>query len=511
MSTVDRSSLDTSNTAPLVDAATSIHESETDSLNIEVQKFEPEEALPEEHHELSRTPSMLERISTRLSFFNPHLKNERTNLVRQYLTIYLLMFVAILGIFSIYWGSSYRRQTRYPNLKMLVVIEDDESFGGHDPIIGDTIRNILNTPQAQQLGGWKIQNTTEFRQEAEKHNNTVFEEVERQIHHQLYWSSIYVAKNATGQYYDYIMNEDSTTNLSSLIVSVYETGRDFLNMNSYVTPNVAKIGSMWLRSQNNLSELFSDETFNVQQATKLSTPIAFTLDDKRPFTDPVLVAPSQVGLIYIIILTFFQVNLFGEVNQKVAKLNLKPSHFVIYRLLGSYISYFVISLGYSLVTLAFQVDFNKAFGKSGFLVYWMFSYLTMISVGLVNEVMFMVLLMFAPFLVGFWLLFWVLINISPTFAPIALVPKFYRFGYAMPIHNSYELTKVVFFDTYKGQMGRNIGILVAWIVISTIAYVAILKPFGMTMRDRAIKAKQAEMATQEKVAKATAEEAKGQV
>lgn len=511
MTTVDRSSLDTSNTSPLVDAATSIHETESDSLNHEVQKFEPEEPPVSEHHELSRTPSVLERISTRLSFFNPHLKNERLNLLRQYMTIYLLMFVAILGIFSIYWGSSYKRETRYPNLKMLVVIDDDEGFGNNDPIIGNAIKNIVNTPQAKQLGGWKVQNITEFRLEAEKHNNTVFEEVERQIHHQLYWSSIYVAKNATGQYYDYIMNEDSKTNVSSLIVSVYETGRDFLNMNSYVTPNVGKIGSMWLRSQNNLSTLFTNESFTVEQISRLSTPLAFTMEDKRPFTDPVLVAPSQVGLIYIIILTFFQVNLFGEVNQKVAKLNLKPSHYVIYRLLGSYISYFVISLGYSLVTLAFQVDFTKAFGKSGFLVYWMFSYLTMISVGLVNEVMFMVLLMFAPFLVGFWLLFWVLINISPTFAPIALVPKFFRFGYAMPIHNSYELTKVVFFDTYKGQMGRNIGILVAWIVLSTIGYVAILKPFGMTMKARAIKAKQAEMEIQQKVAKATAEEAKGQV
>ncbi|GMF99360.1 unnamed protein product [[Candida] boidinii] len=36
----------------------------------------------------------------------------------------------------------------------------------------------------------------------------------------------------------------------------------------------------------------------------------------------------------------------------------------------------------------------------------------------------------------------------------------------MPIHNSYEATKVLLFDTYRGQLGRNIGILIAYIVIN---------------------------------------------
>lgn len=452
-----------------------------------------EDALPE----LKKTPSVLQRIHSRLSIFHPKLKQERYRIIKKFASIYLIMLACILGIFSIYWGSFYKRNTRLKNLKMLVVIDDNDSFSGNQPLIGDTLRQVLNTTEAKALGNWQIQNINTFYEQADKHNNTIQEEIERQIHHQLYWSSIYVSKNASGKYYDYIMN-DVKLNISTLIESIYETGRDFTNMNSYVIPSVGKIEQMWLQQQKAVSDLFKNsDNFTFQQVQKLNQPIVISMRDRIPANDPVLIAPSQVGLIYIIILTFFQVNMFGDVHQQVAKLNLKHHHYVLYRLAGSYLSYFILSLGYSLVTLAFQVDFTVTFGKSGFLVYWMISYLTMIAVGLMNEFMFMVLLIVLPPLVGFWLLFWVLINISATFSPMALVPKFYRFGYAMPIHNSYELTKVIFFDTYKGQMGRNIGIIIVWVVLTTIGLSLILKPFGRVMMQRAIKAKAAEVKAQQ--------------
>ena len=43
----------------------------------------------------------------------------------------------------------------------------------------------------------------------------------------------------------------------------------------------------------------------------------------------------------------------------------------------------------------------------------------------------------------------------------------------MPIHASYEISKVVFFDTYKGALGRNYAILVIWN-----ALVFVLLPFA---------------------------------
>lgn len=450
----------------------------------DVQSFRGNED-EEQGQQLQKTPSMLQRMQSKLSFFNDELEGDRKTLVLRFGLIYVIMGVLIVGIFSVYWGSMYNRDSRIKNLRMLVVIEDDS-------VIGSAVRNLLETPEAKYYGDWLIQNNTAFNAQASRHNNTVAEEIEREVHHQHYWSSIYVKANASVNLYNAILAGDTAYNSSyNSVVSYYETGRDFLSMNSYVTPSVEFIEQLFLASQSEIMDsLLQNETLSKVFATSgalavVSTPLEWTFIDGRPYTDPVLVAPSQVGLIYMVIVTFFAFNFFGDVHMSVAKLGVKKVHLVLYRVISTVVSFFVISFFYSLVTLVFQVDFTKTFGHSGFLVYWMTNFLTMWAVGCMNEVAAMVFIMFYPPLVGFWMLFWVITNISPTFTPLALSPKFYRYGYAMPLHASYEITKVIFFDTYKGALGRNYGILIAWVVIATLLLIVVFAIFGKTMGKRA--------------------------
>lgn len=451
-----------------------------------------EEDMGFPERQLTRTQSVIQRVQTKLSFFNEKLESERWMLVRRFFYIYLLMGLLMLSVFSIYWGSMYGRENRMKNLRMLVVIEDDETVNGIPPVIGDHVRQILQLPSARHMGNWLIQNTTEFEQKAAEHNNTIFQEIQRQIHHQNYWSSIYVKKNASSGLYNAIVTGDTSYNVSfNSIVSFYETGRDFMAMNQYVTPTVREIETMVTQSQSNvMSKLLQNanhsKVFSNPDAIKVaSTGLDFTFIDARPYSDPVLVAPSQVGLIYTIIITFFAFNFFSDIHRKVLLMGVKVVDLMLYRVISTMITFFFMSLFYSLVTLAFQVDFTKAFGKSGFLVYWMTNFLTMWAVGAMNEAMGMMFILIYPPLMGFWMLFWVILNIAPTFTPLALSPKVYRYGYAMPIYNSYEITKVIFFDTYKGHMGRNYGILVVNVIIATILLLIMFKIFGQTMAKRA--------------------------
>lgn len=463
------------------------------SENHDVVDFRGHENLGEEATpQLSRTQTLIQKMTTRLSFFNEKLGGQRRTLLLKFLMVYAIMGFCILGIFSIYWGSMYKREYRSKNLRMLVVIEDDAVVNGIAPAIGNTVKAVLATSSAKSLGNWLIQNVTEFNQMAQSHGNNIYEEVQRQVHHQKYWASIYVPKNASAQLYDAIVTGDTSYNVSyNSVIAYYETGRDFLSMAQYVTPNVQKVKLMFLSHQQNLtSTLLSSanlsEVFSNPLALLVAaTPLEWTLVDGREFKDPVLVAPSQVGLIYMIIITFFAFNFFSEIHQSVAKMGVKVMHLILYRLLSTVANFFVMSFFYSLVTLAFQVNFGRAFGHSGFLVYWMTNFLTMWAVGAMNEAMGMLLIMYYPPLIGFWMLFWVIINISPTFTPLALSPKFFRYGYAMPIHASYEITKVIFFDTYKGALGRNYGILVAWVVLASIFLLVVFKKFGKTMGQRA--------------------------
>lgn len=435
-----------------------------------------------------------------LSFFDPALAPQRKKLKFQFSKAYLIMLVSLLALFSVYWGSMYRRNDRIKNLRMLVVIEDDTTIEGIPPIFGNTILDVLNTPLGLTRGNWNIYNSSEFAQLAAEYNNTVQQEIERQVHHQNYWSSIYVKANATWNFYNALIEGDGDYNVSdNSILSIYETGRDFMAMSQYVTPSIQMMERLWLEQQTNVTQSvlqFVTNTTDVlsQAGTRqlLTTPINFLYVDRIKFTDPVLLAPSQVGFIYMLIFTFFQFNFLGEYHIAVAKSGVKPLHYVIYRYISSVASFFLLSLGCSLVSLAFQVDFTVAFGKSGFLVFWMVSFLNMWALGSACEIAALLCIPHYPPLIGLWLMFWVISNVTPTFTPLALSAKFYRYGYAMPIHNAAEATKVILFDTYKGNLGRHIGILVVWVVLLSLAYPFVLKHFGKAM---AMKAK---LAAQEK-------------
>lgn len=441
---------------------------------------------------IKRVPTILDRIQSRYSFFNEKLQTQRKSLVWTFLTVYFIMAFFVLTIFSIYWGSMYGREGRVRNLKFLVVVEDDIVVNGTEPVVGNFFQTLLtDNKQTRPLGDWKVYNSSTLSELKSDKGRTTEEEIIYQIHHQNYWSSIWIKPNSS---YDFVraIEASDPSLFNTSIASIYETGRDFTNMGSYVTPQILKIQGMWLAQQPLiLAQLFGNSSFNVNRETFqiISTPWSFEMRDLIPFNDPVLVAPSQVGLIYIIIMTFFQVGFFADTHKKVAlEFHLKPLHYVLYRYFSACVTYMVLSLAYCLVTLAFQVDFTKAFGRAGFLVYWMSSFMTMFVVGFANEIMGMVFIMVYPSLVGFWLLFWVISNIAPTFAPLALCPEFFRYGYAMPLHNSYDITKVIFFNTWKGNLGRNYGILVAWMVLLSVAFPFMLKIFGNFMRNQAMKA-----------------------
>lgn len=456
---------------------------------------------------MSRQPTLLERIQTSYSFFNENLKKERKLTAMKFLFIYLVMAVGVMATFSIYWGSYYQRNTRLKNLRMLVVNEDDTTIDGIEPVIGNTMSQVLKLPAVMYRGNWHLYNLSHFNKVAEKHGNSVEAEIEREIHHQEYWASIYIKPNATYNLYKAIVEGDQKYNVSnSSVVSIYETGRDFLNMGLYVVPGIEVLQSVFLASQPNMTDYIvsklpssnkSDIFLNQASIKLIAAPLLFTMYDRVPFTDPVLVAPCQVGLIYMIIITFFQVNFFGDVHKTVAQFKIKKHHYLLYRILSSILSFFVLSLFFGLVTIAMRVDFTVTYGKSGFLVYWMIAFITMWAVGMLNEIMAMVFIMVYPPLIGFWMLFWVIINISTSFSPIALCPEFFRYGYAMPIHNSFEATKTVFFDVYKGQVGRNIGILFAWIAILTPLLPLVIIKFNKVMMQRAQQAAAAAAAAKE--------------
>lgn len=373
----------------------------------------------------------LRRIDTlnrikKFSWWDDDFKKERIKVYSAFFRNYLILSVVLVIILSVYWGSYYERSKRYKNFRFLVVNQDNSTIDGIVPIVGLTVEGVATNAQIEAIGKWLP---------GDYHRD----EIIRQVHDQHYWGAIYVKPNISYDLYEAVRTNDTSFNVTEGLVEViYETGRDYLTMNSYVIPFLKDFEKAFLQGFKTtypilIEELPQDSRTNA--ISFLAQPATFYYYDHRPVGDSVIQAPLQLGLTYLVLFAFFQFVNTIRIQLFIAS-KVRGLKYIILRILTSQVAYIVISLGYVVLNICFKLPYNATFGDSGFLVLWVVAYLTMASLGGLNENV--ALLCFAYFqpLVGGWLVLLMAMNIAPTVSPMALMNHFYRYGYALPIHNS---------------------------------------------------------------------------
>lgn len=240
---------------------------------------------------------------------------------------------------------------------------------------------------------------------------------------------------------------------------VYVQARDETTYSNYIIPQLLQFqssvtsmfGQQWASQV--LDQAATDDSImtNIRNTPQAVSPaIGFSTFNLRPFTPPVSTPAVSIGLIYLIIISFFSFSFYLPVHTKyITPQGHKPMHFpqlIIWRWLATIVAYFFLSLFYSLISLAFQISFSSghqdktmvenpatAYGKGTFVVYWMLNWVGMGALGLACENVTMII--GQPW-TALWLIFWVITNVSTSFYSIDLAPKFYYWGYAWPLHNS---------------------------------------------------------------------------
>lgn len=269
------------------------------------------------------------------------------------------------------------------------------------------------------------------------------------------YAAIIVNANATALLRQAVEQGNSSYDPNGAVQVVYVTARDQTTIPTYVVPAlvafekamVAQIGTSWTQSVLQNSTLSLDNVANAPQA--LSPAIGFTTIDLRPF-GPAGVTPwVSIGLIYLIIIAFFSFSFFLPTHMKyISPRGHPPLHFhqlIIWRWCATVAAYFLLSLSYSLVSLAFRIPYGNppasptepainpnAYGKGTFPVYWMVNFIGMAAVGLACENVAMAL--GQPW-TAIWLIFWVITNVATSFYSLDLSPGWYKWGYAWPLHH----------------------------------------------------------------------------
>lgn len=393
--------------------------------------------------------------------------------------------VFILCVLSLYWAVLFRVEENMFSLTAIVVDFDGTStpYQNVQPLVGPAMTQAaLQARKPTGTIGWEVRDPAEFNYDPIA--------VRQYIYDQHAWVAVIVNDNATALLQDAVLTGNAQYDPTGAAQIVYIQAREEATYANYILPQVqqyqtqvtSQFGQQWAR-QVLTSTTYDPATYsNAPQA--ISPAIGFSTYNLRPFAPPAATPAVTIGLIYLIILAFFSFGFYLPIYSKfVMTQGHPPMHFwemMLWRLGIIIMTYFFLSLAYSLVSLAFQIPFANtyahndvtlannptAIGRATFVVYWMLNWTGMTALGLASE---NVTMMIGQPWTALWLIFWVITNVSTSFYTINLEPGFFKWGYAWPLHNIVEASRTLLFDTHN-RLGLNFGVLFTWVVINVLCF-----------------------------------------
>lgn len=344
----------------------------------------------------------------------------------------------------------YKLETRFENLTVWVVDFDGqvEPYRNTTPIVGPAITHVVEetvrtNPEAL---GYTIRSPADFDHDPWAVRQSVYDEHA--------YAAIIINANATALLQGAVTGGNTSYDPYGAAEFVIISARDESTYYNYILPEFwgleqavrSYFGPRWIQN------LTSSTTTNLTQtpAQALNPAIGFTQIDLRFFGPAVISPATSIGLIYLIILAFFNTPFMMPVHLRFLKTPNSPAlkipQWLLWRIASNIGTYFCLSLFYSFVSLAFQIPFTNppaspvqpadnpnAYGHGSFVVYWMLNWVGMCALGFPCENMAMI--------IGFpwsslFLIFWVITNVATGFYALDLAPGFFRWGYAWPLHRS---------------------------------------------------------------------------
>ncbi|KAI9759561.1 MAG: rRNA-processing protein bfr2 [Chaenotheca gracillima] len=423
---------------------------------------------------------------TPVGFWNSGLRKTRNGVFRSWGIMTLILCCFIFAVLSLYWGALYHVEANLPSLGVFVVDFDGQVAPyntGETPIVGPQITQAvemqLSSPEPHL--GYITMPPSDF------DNDPM--QVRQAVYDYKAWAAIIINPNATAMLMQAIQTGNTTYQPMGAAQMIYVEARDETSNDDYIIPQLLQLqsqittmfGEMWTGMV--LEQAANNQTLmaNLQAVPQALSPgIGFSIYNLRPFYPPVATPAVSIGLIYLIIISFFSFSFYMPIHTRFLDSKKHPPlkfwQLIVWRWVANMFAYLFLSLFYSLISLAFMIPFShsrqpetevapntNAYGKASFVVYWMLNWVGMIALGLACENVAMV--------IGFpwtamWLIFWVITNVSTSFYEITLAPRFYFWGYAWPLRNIVEGSRTIIFDVHS-RIGLNFGILFAWCAVNT--------------------------------------------
>ncbi|KAF7928545.1 uncharacterized protein EAE98_005601 [Botrytis deweyae] len=386
---------------------------------------------------------------------SPHLAENRKLWIKMFVVFCVLLITTIMGTMSIYWGGDHSLQYNIPVLTIAVIDFDHSEIGNY---LQDMATAARAKDYDHSLGFVNQDGTSTYGN---------MDNVRASLHDQKFWVGIVITENATNAMNHAYEIGDESYDPNSAIHVFYEEARNALVIGGAVYPKLLDFLNEFVlefskQKQNTFLQGIDGSDMDALQR-QVRNPVAagFTVFNMAPAIPSTAEAATEIGTIYLIIVSFLSVLMFDKVSDTIMG-TIPMNIYYVYRLAVLPIVFLFLSLFYLTLSCMWHIPFSLHFGPAGYPLYWMLSWISMMAFGLTIENVNNILGM--PFTPVFFV-FWVISNVTTGFYPTEMLNDFYKWGIVWPLRHDMMGARAIIYGT-KNTLRQNFGVLIGWVLIS---------------------------------------------
>ncbi|KAJ5580473.1 hypothetical protein N7450_006774 [Penicillium hetheringtonii] len=356
---------------------------------------------------------------------------------------------------SYLYGSAYHDGSRYSSMKLLYVDYDQGSLGesvltAYNPLKGPSFPKLIHQSQEQYPTRADIQQAVCIGE---------------------YWGAIYSTQNASSRLSTALFSPEVARSYdnSPALQSTWSSTRYSAYAQSVFSNllQITEATAAVYRNTNGTDVLPLINTSDQTIAKTILSPISATSTDLHPMPQRVRFYYNTVSMFMPIIIQFFFIMALNGItlqNDLFAKLSLKQN--TLLRILISVFYTFIVSLVMTGYIWAFLEDWQVSGGQLAltWMAIWLAMHIHFLTIDFTTAIIPM------PF-IPYFILTWIILNVTSTIGPFEQSPGFYRLGYVFPAHELYEVLMDIWTRGCNPYLYRALPILFSEWVVGIVLFV----------------------------------------
>lgn len=227
----------------------------------------------------------------------------------------------IIAVLSLYWGVFTKVDQNVGTLAIYVVDFDGQvaPYDSVQPVVGPTITRMAETALQERVHlGYQVHPPSKF--------NFDPVQVRQAVYDWDAWAAIIINANATALLRSAVHNGNASYDPMGACQLIYIDSRDDTNWYDFISPLIrpfmteatAMVGTQWAQQVLQNASTNPALTRSALQAPQaLSPAIGFSEYNLRPFYPYTAIPAVSIGLIYLIIISFFSFSFYLPIHFKV--------------------------------------------------------------------------------------------------------------------------------------------------------------------------------------------------